>query len=138
MLVMPTGGLVFALAAIRGNMLDEGNTLRLMKNDVALGLGTTEGDLIECDFSGYAPLPLTQWGAAAADVSGNAAMQEVQHTWVQESSAVTNTVYGYYVTLDSTGELLFAEKGQAGGFMMDSAGKTYSVTPTFTLRNIAA
>lgn len=136
MLVLPTDALVYALGAIRDSIMTDGNTLRLMKNDAPLGLGTNVDDLVEADFSGYSPLPLTQWGAAMPDTNNNATMSEVAHTFTQTSPAVSNVVYGYFVTLDVTGELLWAEKGAPGGFAMDGAGKTYSVTPTLVLRDI--
>jgi hypothetical protein len=77
--------------------------LKLYQNNFTPGPGTKVADLVEADFSGYAPLDLADGEVSAArlDVDGNAfAVDTILRTFEQDADTITNAVYGYFVTND--------------------------------------
>jgi len=111
-----------------------GLTLRLFQNNINLAITDTAGTYTEATFTGYSAIALGAWGTAFLNASSLAETDEVVRTFSQTGTAVTNTIYGYYIT-DSGGNLIYAEKNPNGSFAMNTAGLTYSVQPILTLAN---
>jgi hypothetical protein len=91
-------------------------------------------EAMEAFYSGYAPVPLTDWKPAFLnqELQGEKAHEYVLFTYGQPG--VNCEVYGYYIT-DYFGYLVGAERDPRGPTMMDHPGQVYDVKPRLTLRN---
>ena len=107
-------------------------TLRLFQNNITPADGDTLATYSVATFTGYANITLNAWGAVFTNGAGKAETDETVRTFTQTGTAVTNTIYGYFVVAADGTTLLYAERNPAGGVAMDTTGKTYSVLPRFT------
>jgi hypothetical protein len=101
------------------NVIPDENTTVATFTEVANGLGYTTGGI---------SLTPGSWSV----ISGNPSQAEhTEVTWTF-SGAVGN-VYGYYVTRDIGGELLWAERFTNGPFNITTNGDEIKITPRLTL-----
>lgn len=104
---------------------------RLFKVDFEFHPDNTVANFTEADFSGYAAITVNTWGAAATFADGRAHIAVTPDiSWGHDGGPTANTVYGYYVTRG--GILMWAEKFQAGGFLLDGLGDGITLPPRFT------
>lgn len=104
--------------------------LRLFKNDYTPGETTTEADVVEADFVGYAPITLTpaSWvSASGAPSQATFAQQTFLSTAVQSQQ-----VYGYYYAQAVSGKLVAAERFSDGPYSILLVGDPVKVTPKIT------
>lgn len=90
--------------------------LRLYGNDKTPAAGDTVAGYTEIVGGGYAnkPLILADWTLTIAGVSPTVGTYLTQ-TWVLTGPLdPPNTIYGYYVTRDSDGKLMWAERFPSG------------------------
>lgn len=112
--------------------------IHLYQSDLAFDADNVLSDYsaIESDFDGYASKQLTAWGVPSVpDGSGRAYVIETLRTWIV--TGLTNlpqTVYGYYVSNDNTGELLWVQRA-AVPVALSLVGDFYAVIPKFTFRS---
>jgi hypothetical protein len=127
MIVTSAQGLVKKLDQIRGQILKSA-TLRLFKNDFTPLQSSVTADFVEANFSGYAaiPLVLADWSASYLNASQQAETDMLTKTFTQSAATVTNSIYGWYLTIASIG-FLMADRDPTAPFLMNAAGKTYSV-----------
>ena len=87
-------------------IMNEGYTLRLFKNDEKPSIYSNFGSFVEANFEGYTSKNLGDWtfGAKSACV-GEAKHSKVEWEYM---SCTAVTVYGYYVT-NSDDQLLFSQ-----------------------------
>jgi hypothetical protein len=85
-------------------------TLYLYKNDYTPVNGSTLANFTEADFDGYSSKSLAQatWASVSLNGSSKAESSYVQQSWT--CGSVGNTIYGYYIKGDTSGNLLWAEK----------------------------
>lgn len=116
------------------NVLVSPLTLRLYSNNKVPAGGDNAASYTEVVGGGYASLPLllANWSITAGTPS--AAQYNTLEQWT--FSGVTNapgTVYGYYVTRNSDGKLMWAERFPAGSLPFSPvAGSIIRIIPRFT------
>lgn len=131
-LVFCEDGLVYALDALTTAFNADGVVCRLFQNNHTPVEGDDISDYTEADFSGYAPVTIGPWDAAAI-VSGKAeADATTPCAFANTTGAVGNDIYGYYVT-DSGGTfLIYAQAASSPPIDMNTAGQSLTVTPRIT------
>jgi len=101
------------------NVIPDENSTVATFTEVANGLGYTTG--------GQSLTP-GSWSV----ISGNPSQAEhTEVTWTFTGSA--GNVYGYYVTRDTGGELMWAERFTNGPFNITTNGDEIKITPRLTL-----
>lgn len=106
--------------------------LRLFKSNTTPGETTVVGDLTEATFTGYAAITLTgaSWSTAAGDpATGSYAEQ----TFTSNADQTPESIYGYYLTRETDGDLIAAERFSNGPYVIANNGDTIKLTPTITV-----
>ena len=108
-------------------------TLYLYQNDYTPVSGSTLANFTEADFDGYTIMTLSQatWASVSLNGSGKAESSYTQQSWTCGSTG--NTIYGYYITGNTSGELLWAEK--FGSSKALTNGDILNLIPVITLSN---
>lgn len=119
---------------IRDFLNGQALTIRLFQNDHVPADTDTLADYVAATFTGYVPLNIIDWSGGTWDPSGAAFITAPTKNFNQTGTAITNTIFGYYV-ISGGGTLMFAERNPAGGVPMNQAGYTYAVVPRWQLRN---
>lgn len=91
--------MLFALVA--GDYFTDGLQIHLYKEPVVLSSGMTEADFTEANYTGYAVVTADLAGTAWDDVAGNAVLSFEGVHFQPSGSAVGNTIYGWYATMDA-------------------------------------
>lgn len=107
--------------------------IRLFKGDYVPADGDTLATFaaIECDFGGYAALPLDGWADFGLDPDGREVVQCEAAEWVRLSGS--NLVYGYFVCDLAGTTLVWAERFASAPFLVDAANEFFTFVPQFTL-----
>lgn len=106
--------------------------LRLFKSNTTPDESTVVGDLTEATFTGYAVITLTgaNWTTAAGDpATGSYAEQ----TFTSSADQTPESIYGYYLTRVTDGDLIAAERFSNGPYVIANNGDTIKLTPTITV-----
>lgn len=107
--------------------------IRLFQSAFTIDEDTLLADLeaIECDFIGYAAIPATGWADVGFDIDGRL---------IHRADAVTFTltlgtqdVYGYFVTREDTGDLLWAENDPLAPVVLSLSNTDYIMRPRQTI-----
>jgi hypothetical protein len=117
-----------------GSSVHDGNyTLHLFKNSYVPQDGSTLSNFTEADFDGYADKALAQssWASVSLNTNDKAESSYSQQSWT--CGATGNTIYGYYITGNTSGELLWAEK--FGSSKALTNGDILNLIPVITLSN---
>ena len=105
--------------------------LRLYTNNLTPAYSDTLVSYTESSAAGYASLVLTGSLWTVAISSGTTVANFAQQTF---SYTTSESVYGYFVTSHSKGQVLWAERfSGAVPFNIPSGGGTVSITPRVTL-----
>ena len=106
--------------------------LRLFKSNTTPGEADVAGTYTEADFTGYAAITLTgaSWGAPIEGAPTSIAY--AQQTFTSTAGAQSQSVYGYYMTRLSGGELVYAERFTDGPYVIVNNGDLIKITPTIT------
>lgn len=130
-LIVPDVAEVDALTKI----LTPALTIRLYSNNYVPVAASVAGSFTEVVGGGYAAKPLTfaNW-VIASGAPSTASYPAQTWTFTGPTNAPGN-VYGYYVTRDSDGLLLWAERFVAVPFV-PVAGSVITVTPVFTANSV--
>lgn len=104
--------------------------LRLFQNDFFPTDTTVLGDITQATFTGYSPVTLTgsNWVSTPGDPSNVAYSQQ---SFTSTASLQNQTIYGYYLTRLSGGELVVVERF-ATSYTIQNNGDTVKVTPIIT------
>lgn len=97
--------------------------LRLFKNNVTVGAGTTLAGLTEADFSGYGAIDISSLSSPAIDGAGKGFREILGNTFTHNGGGTANTCYGWYVTIDdlaSSQSLIICENFSTGQVMSAS------------------
>lgn len=106
--------------------------LRLFKSNTTPGESSVVGDLTEADFTGYSAITLTgaSWSTSAGDpATGSYAEQ----TFTSSADQSAQSIYGYYLTRATDGDLIAAERFSNGPYVIANNGDTIKLTPTITV-----
>jgi hypothetical protein len=79
-----------------------GAKLHLFKAPFSAAPLTRIADLIEADFAGYAPVPVTTWGLPYAGPDGQMYMKGGCHQFTPTDETKPNTIYGYWIDNGAT------------------------------------
>lgn len=129
-LVVPNAIEIQALTAL----LTPGHTLRLYGNNYTPVETSVVGDFTEIVGGGYAAKALTfaNWGITGGDPT--IAIYNASQNWTYTGPVnAPGTVYGYFITKDSDGTLIYAERFPAGSLPFSPvAGSVTRVLPRIT------
>lgn len=105
--------------------------LRLFKNDWTPVETDTEAAATEATFTGYAPVVLT--GTNWAVTEGEPTLIDYpQQIFASSAAQTAQPVYGYYLTQQTSGKLVGAERFTDGPYSIANNGDTVKVTPKLT------
>ncbi len=117
-------------------LLDLGLTLHLYKNDYTPVDGTTEANFVEADFPGYAPLDFADsslWTVVPGAPTQAALPQ--QTFLANDVVSPTQTIFGYWFEVTSTGKGIWGER-LATPRLMALAGDYVKVTPKLQYKKV--
>ncbi|MEN6532166.1 MAG: hypothetical protein ABFD89_00790 [Bryobacteraceae bacterium] len=117
-------------AILLQRFLSVATTLRLFTNDYTPVETTTEANVTEMSGYGYSAISLSSGSWSYQTTTSPAEASYAQQTFTLTSGPVS--AYGYYVTQDSDGKLLWAERFTDGPYSIPAAGGTVRVTAKFT------
>ena len=109
-------------------------TMKLYSNNVTPGDGDTAATYTEVSGGGYASKPLTfaNWTITAGTPS-SANYSPIQEWTFTGPTNAPGTIYGYFVTRNSDGKLMWAERFPAANVpFAPIAGSIIKVLPKFT------
>jgi hypothetical protein len=118
-------------------ILAVGYTLRLFKTDVTAGLTADQvdalvaADFTEATFTGYSASAITG-GSWTTTQESPSTGTNTQRTFTSSADQTAQTIFGYYVTRTTGGQLEWFEDF-AGPLVIENLGDAISVTPTITL-----
>lgn len=108
----------------------ENLVLRLYQNDITPGETDTVSTYTEATFTGYSGAPLT--GANWTSTPGNPSqIAYAQQSFASTAGSQNQTIYGYYLTRATGGELVLAERFSTS-YTIQNNGDTIKVTPVIT------
>lgn len=124
-IIVNTGRVVLFDYIVGKDTTTEPLTLHYYVNQPTVTAATVIGDLTECTEGGYSSIALTggSWTA-----SGTSTVYSTQQTTTFTASPGTQTIYGYYYTLTTTGTL-FAVEDLAVAFPVNANGDILRMTP---------
>lgn len=124
------GAELVALRYMTGNVAStERLVLKLYKNDRTPSESDTAGDYTEATFTGYVQEVLTTWTFTAGS-SPFAEHAEVE--FVSTIAQPAQSVYGYYIVRETTGDLVAAERFPLAPITVQNVGEAFKVTPKIT------
>jgi hypothetical protein len=124
------GGESLALQYLVNKASPQDLVLRLYKNDKTPADTDVVGDYTEADFTGYAAITLA--GASWTVSEGDPAEAEfAERTFESAADQAVQTIYGYYLTRATGGELVLAERFPTAQAIQNN-GDRIQVTPTIT------
>ena len=135
-LVVPNNSEVIMLQYITNNDAPENLSLRLYINNVTPDENSTLATFTEVlNESGYTTGGQSLTPGSWSIVSGNPSQAEhTEMTWTFTGALTApGDGYGYYVTRDTGGELMWAERFTNGPFPITTNGDEIKITPRLTL-----
>lgn len=127
--VIPNQGEKIALEALVNKTAPQDLKLKLFKNNYSLVEGTTEANLTEADFTGYAEKSLAGSSWNAATTGDPSYIDYAQQTFTSSAGSQNQAVYGYYLVQGTSGKLVWAETFSDGPYTIVNNGDTIKVTP---------
>jgi len=130
-LLVPNVGEDLALQYLVNKASPQNLVLRLFKSNTTPAEGDTAGTYTEADFTGYAALTLA---GASWTVTPGAPSQAAyaQQTFTSSAEQASQSIYGYYLTRLTGGELVYAERFTDGPYAIAHLGDAIKVTPQIT------
>ena len=132
-LVVPNGSEVIMLNYILNIDAPENISIQLYVNNVIPDENSTVASFTEMAYGlGYTTGGISLTPGSWSVISGNPSQAEhTEVTWTFTGAA--GNVYGYYVTRDTGGELMWAERFTNGPFDITTNGDEIKITPRLTL-----
>jgi len=132
-LVVPNGSEVIMLNYILNIDAPENLSIQLYANNVIPDENSTVASFTEvANGLGYTTGGISLTPGSWSVISGNPSQAEhTEVTWTFTGAA--GNVYGYYVTRDTGGELMWAERFTNGPFNITTNGDEIKITPRLTL-----
>jgi hypothetical protein len=132
-LVVPNASEVIMLNYILNIDAPENLSIRLYANNVIPDENSTVATFTEvANGLGYTTGGISLTPGSWSVISGNPSQAEhTEVTWTFTGAA--GNIYGYYVTRDTGGELMWAERFTNGPFNITTNGDEIKITPRLTL-----
>ena len=132
-LVVPNASEVIMLNYILNIDAPENISILLYSNNVTPNENSTEATFTEvANGLGYTTGGISLTPGSWSVISGNPS--EAEHTEVTWTfTGAAGNIYGYYVTRDTGGELMWAERFTNGPFNITTNGDEIKITPRLTL-----
>jgi hypothetical protein len=132
---IPNGAEALLLEILVNKTAAQNLVLRLFKNDVTPADTDTVSNYTEADFTGYSAVTLTgaNWTATPGDPTEIAYAQQ---SFTSSAGSQNQTIYGYYLTRATGGELIIAERFGTS-YTIQNNGDTIKVTPKITGQDTA-
>lgn len=132
-LLMPNQGEVVTLEALVNKVAPQALRLKLYKNDVTPADANTESAFTEATFTGYTYIDLT---TGSWTVTGGAPTEATfpQQTFTSSSNQTTENIYGYFVTQQTSGKLVWAERFTDAPYPITNNGDAIKITPKIQLK----
>lgn len=130
-LLVPDQGEQIALEAMVGKTAGQNLILRIFQNNYTPVEATTEANVTEATFTGYAAITLVaaNWVYASGNPSS---LSYAQQTFTSSAGAQNQATYGYYLTQATSGKLVWAERFSDGPYTIVNNGDTIKITPVIT------
>lgn len=128
---------IIALKALLNHTAPEDLSVRLFTNNVTPAQTDTEASYTEAAGAGYAAKPLTasSWTFQEGTGTSVGTASYTTLTWTFTGPLTGNAIiYGYYLTQDSSGKLLWVEAAPSP-FQPQANGDTFAVTLNLTANN---
>jgi hypothetical protein len=129
-LTAPNQGENLLLQYIVNKLQPDDVVLRLFVNNVTIGESTVAADLTEASDPAYDSIVLTGASWTITQVGGDTVATYSSQTFNFDGEA---SVYGYYVTDQANGHILWGERFPASPFNLPSSGGTITITPKLSL-----
>lgn len=130
-LLVPNTGEDLALQYLVNKAAPQNLVLRLFKSNTTPAEGDTAGTYTEADFTGYAAITLT--GASWTVTPGAPTLAAyAQQVFTSSAEQASQSIYGYYLTRLTGGELVYAERFSDGPYAVAHNGDAVKVTPQIT------
>lgn len=97
----------------------------LFQNDIVPSGSALLTAFVECDFNGYAPMPLSNWGRTYLNSSNRGETDYHPLTWTFAGLGF-QSIYGYYFT-DANGFLVLSERNPSAPFYINQARRVFSL-----------
>ena len=132
-LVVPNASEVIMLNYILNIDAPENISIRLYANNVIPDENSTIATFVEvANGLGYTNGGISLTPGSWSVISGNPSQAEhTEVTWTFTGAA--GNIYGYYITRDTGGELMWAERFTNGPFNITTNGDEIKITPRLTL-----
>lgn len=120
------------------NWVTSALTMKLYGNDVTPSGGSSAATFTEISGGGYAAKPLTfaNWTVSAGDPS-QAVYNAIQQWTFTGPIGGTGNIYGYFVTRNSDGKLMYAERFPSANVpFVPIAGSIIKVLPRLTAQSL--
>jgi len=105
--------------------------LRLFKNNWTPVETDTEAAATEATFTGYGSIVLTG-GTWVTTEGAPSSIDYPQQAFASSAAQAPQDVYGYYITQQTSGKLVAAERFTDGPYTISNNGDTIKVTPKIT------
>jgi len=130
-IVIPDVGETLLLQFMVGDDTPNANwTLRLYVNDHTPTGATVLGSLTEMTTQGYAAKTLTNTSWSVSDVGVQSRATYAEQTYVFDGTGGATNVYGYYLTDNTSGALLWVERFSGAPIVVPATyGGEIKVTP---------
>jgi hypothetical protein len=131
-LVVPNSAEGFILGYIVGTDTPEALTIRLFGNDYTPTEIDTVAAYTEVTGGGYAGISLSSLNWTITDGDPSLA-EHTQVSWTFDATAASvGNVYGYYVTRDTSSDLVWAERFTNGPYNIQTENDQIRITPRLT------
>ena len=128
-LIVPNSAEVFILRYVTNSAVPEDLDIRLYVNDLNPDESVVVGNFIEANGGDYAKIELnsTLWIVTPGEPT---VAEHPQVSWT--FTGAVGSVYGYYITRRTTGDLVWAERFTNGPYNVANANDQIRVTPRLT------
>lgn len=132
--VTNSGEIQLMQRALDSTASQENLLVKLFKNDYTPVATTDSTDLTVADYDSYADGTMVtgSWGAAATDGTGSAVISYGSN-FVFDGTGSTNTVYGYWVEGQTSGDVYWAER--LSNAVTVGGGSSFTITPKLVGRS---
>lgn len=108
-------------------------SVMLFKNNITVAFATVLGDLTVCDFDGYAPIEIDDWGGGALVGESYELIGTIVRQWtIAGATNLPQTIYGYGLFVSSS--LHYAES-LASPIALTATGQIIQIQPRVLVGN---
>lgn len=137
-LIVPNASEILLLRFALGDAAPHVNsTLRLFVNNYTPVPASVAANFTEMSTQGYAAITLTNTNWTVTNIDPEAEAVQAQQTFTFNGTGGDTNVYGYYLTDNTAGELLWAERFPTAPILVPASfGGQIRVTPRITFATL--